>query len=137
MKKILLFITFIFSGMCFAQEATPLTANSQEDNTIYNASGVEKPAEFPGGIQEFYKYIGKNFIVPENKEFKGGKVYVSFVIEKDGRLADVKVLRDAGFGSGGEAIRVIKGSPNWIPAKQRDIPVRCQYMLPISLHSGN
>ena len=108
--------------------------NLQEPKSdIYNA--VEKRPEFPGGIQAFYDFIGKNYKIPNVKDLKG-RVYVQFVVEKDGSLTDIKSVRDIGHGTGEEAVRVLKLSPKWIPGEQDGKPVRVQYSLPISI-SGN
>ncbi len=60
------------------------------------------------------------------------KVYVTFVVEKDGSISNPKLLRDIGFGCGAEAIRVVKAMPKWNPGKQRGKPVRVQFNLPVS-----
>lgn len=103
-----------------------------ETDLIYNTAGVEKKPDFPGGLKEFYKYIGQNFKTPDVKGL-AGKVFVTFVVEKDGSITDVKVLRDIGYGTGEEAVRVLKNSPNWIPAEQDGKKVRVLYSLPISI----
>ena len=103
-----------------------------EDNTVYNA--VEVKPDFPGGMEKFYKFVGKNYRAPE--EDIRGKVYVQFVVEKDGSLTDIKVMRDIGYGTGAEAIRVLKKSPKWKPGIQNGRPVRVLYSLPISIVGG-
>ena len=103
-----------------------------EDNTVYSA--VEVRPDFPGGIQKFYDFVGKNYRAPE--EDVKGKVYVQFVVEKDGSLTDIKVQRDIGYGTGAEAIRVLKKSPKWKPGIQNGRPVRVLYSLPISIVGG-
>lgn len=113
---------------------TGVAAVVEEDNTIYSTAGIEVQPEYPGGIQKFYAFVGKNYQMPEEEGLKG-KVYVSFVVEKDGTLTDIKVIRDIGYGTGKEAIRVLKSSPKWSPAEQNGKKVRCAYTLPISLVS--
>ena len=103
-----------------------------EDNTIYNA--VEVKPDFPGGINKFYAYFMKNFKGPD--EELSGKIQVTFVVEKDGSVTDIKVLRDLGYGTGKEAKRVLENSPRWKPGIQNGRPVRVQYNLPISLVTG-
>ncbi|MBC7438691.1 MAG: energy transducer TonB, partial [Flavobacterium sp.] len=61
---------------------------------------------------------------------------VQFVVEKDGKLTDIKILRDLGFGTGKEAIRVLNSSPKWKPGIQNGRPVRVLYNLPISIVTG-
>lgn len=104
----------------------------EEEEIIFTV--VEESASFPGGMPEMYKYIGNNLVYPQQARETGtqGKVFVTFVVEKDGSLTDVKVLRDIGSGCGEEAIRVVKSMPKWKPAKQRGKAVRMQFNLPIS-----
>ena len=88
----------------------------EEDNQIYNTAGIEVKPEFPGGMEKFYSYVGKNYQTPEEEGLKG-KVYVTFVVEKDGSLTDIKVIRDIGYGTGKEAIRVLNKCPRWNPGE--------------------
>ena len=100
-----------------------------EDNTVYVA--VEVRAEYPGGMGKFSEFISKNYKAPD--EDVKGKVIVQFVVEKDGSLTDIKVMRDLGYGTGAEAIRVLKKMPKWKPGIQNGRPVRSLFSLPISL----
>jgi len=95
---------------------------------------IERQPEFPGGILEFYKFIGKNFKSPADKI--EGKILVEFMIEKDGSLSEFQVVKDLGFGLGDEAIRVLKLSPKWNPGIQNGQPVRVLYTLPITIQSS-
>jgi protein TonB len=106
-----------------------------EDTNIYNTAGIEVKPDFPGGIEKFYSYVGKNYQVPEEEGLKG-KVFVSFVVEKDGSLTDIKVIRDIGYGTGKEAIRVLKSCPKWNPGEQNGKKVRVLYSLPINIQSA-
>lgn len=107
----------------------------EEDNTIYNTAGIEVKPDFPGGLDKFYKFIGKNFQVPEEEGLKG-KIFVTFVVEKDGSLTDIKVIRDIGYGTGKEAIRVLKSCPKWNSGEQNGKKVRVLFSLPISIQSA-
>ncbi len=113
---------------------TGTAAVVEEDNTVYNTAGIEVKPDFPGGMEKFYSYIQKNYRMPEEEGLKG-KVYITFVVEKDGSLTDIKVLRDIGYGTGKEAIRVLKATPRWNPGEQNGKKVRCTFSLPISLQS--
>lgn len=104
------------------------------DNSVYSVAGIEVKPEYPGGIEKFYQFVQKNYRMPE-EDGLNGKVFVSFVVEKDGSLTDIKVLRDIGYGTGKEAIRVLKSTPKWSPGEQNGKKVRCTYSLPISLKS--
>jgi protein TonB len=94
---------------------------------------VEQMPSFPGGEQKLFEYLGKTIKYPQMATDAGisGVVYVTFVVGKDGKITDVKVLRGIGGGCDEEAIRVVKSMPPWQPGKQRGKPVTVQYNLPI------
>ncbi len=94
---------------------------------------VEEEPSYPGGDEARIKFLQENMKYPEEAIKHGvqGKVFVTFVVEVDGSLSDVKVLRGIGSGCDDEAIRVVKSMPKWIPGKQKGIPVRIQFNLPI------
>lgn len=100
-------------------------------NKIYTS--VQVLPEFPGGLAGFGKYVQKNYRVPEVDSDISGNVLVSFVVEKDGSLTDIKVIRDLGYGTGKEAIRMLKSAPKWKPGIQNGKAVRVAYNLPIRL----
>ncbi len=97
---------------------------------------VENEPEFPGGMEALYKYLAQNIKYPQLARDNGitGKVYVTFVVERDGSIANPKVLRDIGGGCGAEAIRVVKSMPKWTPGKQRGKAVRVQFNLPVNFN---
>ncbi len=98
---------------------------------------LDKQPEYPGGINKFYEYVGNNFEKPEMDETENISVYVSFVIEKDGSMTDVRVLRNPGYGLGKEAIRVLKSlRTKWKPGIKDGQPVRTQFTLPITVKKG-
>lgn len=105
---------------------------TEDSNEIFTA--VEHSAEFPGGIQKFYDYLGKQIKYPAAARENNvqGKVYMTFVVEKDGSLTDIKVMRGIGSGCDEEAIRVLKASPKWKPGEQNGRTVRQQYTVPIN-----
>ncbi len=135
MKKILLFLLTFYSFQTVQSQTVQSNPTVADDKNAYNTSGVEVIPVFPGGIKEFYQFIGKNYQVPNVPGLKG-KVIISFVVEKDGSLNDIKVLRDIGYGTGIEAIRVLNLSPKWTPAEQNGQHVRCKYMLPLSIEAS-
>ena len=131
MNKIsLLLIAFFAIQTVLAQDSTKVL-----NSTVYSTAGIEVKPEFPGGMDEFYKFIGKNYNCPKVEKL-AGKVFISFVIEKDGSIDEIRVLRDIGYGTGKEAIRVLKLSPKWIPGEQDGRKVRCSFALPISIQTG-
>lgn len=97
---------------------------------------VESEPEFPGGMEALYKYLAQNIKYPQLARENGitGKVYVTFVVEKDGSIANPRILRDIGGGCGAEAIRVVKAMPKWSPGKQRGKAVRVQFNLPVNFN---
>jgi len=104
----------------------------EDPNKIFTA--VEKEPGFVGGIEKFYKYLQNNIHYPAVAKENNvqGKVFVTFVVEKDGSLTDIKVVRGIGSGCDEEAMRVLKNSPRWTPGIQNGRPVRVQYTMPIS-----
>ena len=94
---------------------------------------VEQMPEFPGGAAKMMEYISKNIVYPTYAFDNGiqGRVFVSFVVERDGSISNVKAMRGIGFGCDEEAIRVIQSMPKWKPARQRGETVRCSYTIPI------
>ena len=127
---LLLAIAFFSFQLINAQEQT-----SQPRDTIYDFKEVDVKPEYPDGVEAFYKFIAKNFKVPE-EEGLNGKIITTFVIEIDGSITDIKVLQDIGYGSGAEVLKVLTMSKKWIPAKLNDIPVRVLYQFPITIRSA-
>ncbi|MBR1767072.1 MAG: energy transducer TonB [Bacteroidales bacterium] len=118
-------------------EIVQVVIEEEEDETekqIFTV--VENDPEFPGGMDALYKYLAQNIKYPDLARQNGitGKVYVTFVVERDGSIANPKVLRDIGGGCGAEAIRVVKSMPKWTPGKQRGKAVRVQFNLPVSFN---
>jgi protein TonB len=104
------------------------------DNAIVSSTAVDKMPEFPGGIKKFYSFVGNNFEKPDIDSENAIRVSVSFVIEKDGSMTDIKVLKDPGYGLGAEAIRVLKSlKTKWSPGMVEGKAVRTSYNLPITI----
>src|SRR3569833_3137826 len=103
-------------------------------NTEQLFVSVEREPQFKGGILAFYQFLAANLqYPPEMMRYNiQGKVIVTLTIEKDGSVSDVRSIRDVGYGSAEEAIRVLKKSPKWEPGYQNAVPVRVRYTLPIS-----
>jgi len=94
---------------------------------------VEEMPTFPGGEVEMRKYLGKSIKYPQMAQDAGisGTVFLTFEVDKDGKIKDVKVLRGIGGGCDEEAMRVVKAMPQWTPGKQRGKAVRVQFTLPV------
>ena len=94
---------------------------------------VEELPEFLGGVEKLYEYLGNNINYPEQaKDFSiQGKVFVQFVVWKDGTIKDIKVVKGAHKLLNKEALRVITNMPKWKPGKQRGVNVNARFTLPI------
>lgn len=92
--------------------------------------------EFPGGLENMYKYIKDNLKYTDlaKKTNITGTIYVEFTVEKDGSLTDVHVIRGIGGGLDEEAIRVVESMPKWQPARQGGMPVKVKYQIPIAFN---
>lgn len=111
------------------------TTDGEDDNTVHADVALDEAPMFPGGLEKFYKKVGDAFNVPEIGTSTTIKVFVSFVVEKDGSMSNIKVVRDPGYGAGKEAIRVLKSiKTHWKPGKLRGKPVRTAYNLPITIN---
>lgn len=113
----------------------PVGKKVTEDNTVYDTfSPLEVQPSFPGGMEKFYAYLSKSIRYPAAAQEINmqGKVFVSFIIERSGKLSDIKVERKLGYGTDEEAVRVLNASPRWIPGIQNGQPVRVKYNIPIS-----
>lgn len=131
MKKLLFLILICFAQFTFSQTtkergkpAVETTNTAANENLIYATNGIDIKPEFPGGSIEFTNFLEKNFIKPADKPQLRGKIHFTFIIEKDGSLSDIKIVRDLGFKTGDEAIRVLKLAPKWNPGKQNGKEVR-------------
>jgi periplasmic protein TonB len=95
---------------------------------------VEEMPNFPGGEEKLFEYLQKNIKYPPVARENGiqGRVYVTFVVDKDGKIKDAKVLRGIGGGCDEEALRVVRGMPEWKPGKQNGRSVQVQYNLPVN-----
>ncbi len=116
-------------------EITPVVVEQDEEEdeqVIFQV--VEQDPEFPGGVEALYKFIQSNIKYPQLAKENNitGRVFVTFVVEKDGSVSNVKAARDIGGGCGAEAVRVVKSMPKWTPGKQRGKAVRAAYTLPVN-----
>ena len=110
-----------------------------DDSEVY-LGGVDVLPEYPGGANAMYEFVQKNVKYPESAKDKGieGKVYVQFVVEKDGSLSSFQMLRGVSDDIDAEAIRVLKMMPKWKPGMKDGEPVRVQYTMPFKFQlTGN
>jgi protein TonB len=94
---------------------------------------VETMPQFTGGEEARIKYMISSVKYPDDAKEKGiqGTVYVSFIVEKDGKISGAKVVKGIGKSCDEEALRVVKAMPKWIPGTQKGKPVRVQFNMPI------
>lgn len=109
----------------------------KEDNTVFTS--VEVSPTFVGGMTEMYRFLSKNMTYPSAAQRNSieGKVILSFVVEKDGSVSGVEVLRGLGFGCDEEALRVVKMMPKWNAGKQNGNPVRVKFFIPLAFKLDN
>jgi hypothetical protein len=135
------------SSVSFAQDFKTTSQNQKpiekkltsSGELIYKTNDLIKKPEYPGGMQDFYKFIGANYKMPKTPPdvFLKGKIHLTFIVEKDGSLTDLKIVNDIGYGTGEEAVRVVKLSKKWIPGKTAEGNVAVLYSLPITIQSAN
>lgn len=128
LKKIWLFSILIL-GLINSSLAQVDETKSQ-DTVFLN---VETSPEYPGGMVAFSKFIGKNLKYPSYARKIGvqGKVFVEFIVDTDGSIIGVKLLKGIGAGCDEEAMRVIARSPKWTPGTQKGVPVKVRMSIPI------
>lgn len=99
---------------------------------------VDEPAQFPGGINAMMKFLSANIKYPAEARRYGiqGKVFVKFIVEKDGSLSDIEVLRGLDQSLNKEAVRIVSLFPKWVPGRQAKKPVRTQFILPVYFKLG-
>jgi len=119
------------------EEMIEATESRAADGEVFQV--VEEMPEFPGGMAECMKFLGKNIKYPAEAIEKGiqGRVIVQMIIEKDGTLTNAKIARGVDPLLDQEALRVVNLSPKWIPGKQRGEAVRVKYTLPVMFKLGN
>ncbi|OCB76495.1 energy transducer TonB [Flavobacterium crassostreae] len=111
-----------------------VTAPTDYGNTLVSGAVLDKLPEFPGGIEAFYRFIAHQFVSPEIYGTHNIRIYVSFVIEKDGSMTAIQVMNNPGYGLDKEAIRVLKAMKmKWSPAMVGSKAVRTAYNLPITV----
>lgn len=118
--------------------STSAQTEDEEGGEVFTV--VENNPQFPGGEKARQKYLQENIYYPKEAREKGieGIVYITFIVEKDGSISNVEVLRGHEL-LAEEAIRVVKAMPRWQPGTQRGKPVRVQFNMPVrfSLNSGD
>jgi len=130
---VFLFLCMVFKPLA-AQEITTDTIKntvvSEEDTVVFVVS--EEMPEFPGGMEAMNKFINENLRYPKTNGSFEGRIFVGFVVEKDGSLTNFKIIRSVAPILDEEALRVVKSMPKWIPGKLRGKAVRVQHQIPVT-----
>ena len=130
MKQTLFFVmAFLSLQIMYAQDEKESAVE-----TTFERKDIDVQPEFPGGIEHFYNFFYKNFKKPEVPQLVG-KIFIAFTVEIDGTLTDIRSLKDPGFGTGAEAVKVLQQSPNWIPGRKDGKKVRVNHIVPIGIHT--
>ena len=133
---VLLVIVFAPAGVN-AQNKKVKKAQTHKDTTTDDKGYdvCEQMPTYEGGDAALLKYLGENLKLPEEDQERGmqGRMVVGFIVEKDGSLTNVKVLRPVDIALDAEVLRVVKGMPKWIPGRHNGQRVRVRYLLPIHI----
>ena len=129
MKKFIIMALMAVFGLTTVSAQKTVVA--KKNQKVFDV--VEQMPEYPGGQAALFEYLSKNIKYPADAEKKKveGKVFVTFVVDTDGKITDVSLMRKVFPSLDAEAIRVISAMPNWIPGKQKGQVVRVKYTVPI------
>lgn len=127
--RLLLF--FLLFAHALSAQTDSLPPASTDTSKVYEAFDVDKPPVFPGGESEMLKFIAKNIQYPQLAREKDtqGSVICEAVVEKDGRLSNIRIYRDIGDGCGEELVRVIGLMPIWEPGTRNGKTVRVRQIV--------
>ena len=129
MKKFIIMALMAVFGLTTVSAQKTVVAKKKQK--VFDV--VEQMPEYPGGQAALFEYLSKNIKYPADAEKKKveGKVFVTFVVDSDGKITDVSLLKKVFPSLDAEAIRVISAMPNWIPGRQKGQAVRVKYTVPI------
>ena len=129
MKKLIMMSLMAMLG--FTTVRAQKTVVAQKEQKVFDI--VEQMPEYPGGMEALFKYLSENVKYPEDakKQKIEGRVLASFVVETDGSITNVEVVKPAFPSLDAEAVRVLSSMPNWIPGKQNGEVVRVKYTVPL------
>jgi len=138
-SKLTIILLFLFiSNYSFGQEEVILQTQKDTIQQMPNDSGevfvfLTDGPEYIGGDEARIKYLQKTIHYPEKAKENNmqGTIYITFVVEKDGSISNIKVLRGVCESLDAEAVRVVRGMPNWKPGEHQGKPARVQYNMPI------
>jgi periplasmic protein TonB len=133
MRNIFLITAFFIASLTLLPAQNPLPSVDSILTVKKTDKYEETPPSFPGGEEALLKFLSDNVTYPPKAKKKNitGKVYASFIIEKDGSVSHIKVIKDIGRGCGKEVVRVLNMMPKWNPGYQNNHPVRVRYTIPV------
>ena len=128
MKHLILLLSILLNNRVAVAQC-----NSSRIDTLPIFIDPEISPSFPGGDPALNAYISSNLKFPTCfREESQGTVYISFMVEEEGNLTEIKIIRGLGFGYDDEAIRLIEQMPNWIPGSVHGKPIRTRFVIPIN-----
>ena len=132
MKKLIIMSLMALFGLTTVSAQKTVVA--QKNQKVFDV--VEQMPEYPGGIQALFEYLSQNVKYPADAEKQKveGRVIATFVVETDGSISSIEVVKPAFPSLDAEAIRVLSGMPKWTPGKQSGKEVRVKYTVPINFH---
>ena len=132
MKKFLIMALMALFGLTTVSAQKTVVAKKNQQ--VFDV--VEKMPEYPGGQAALFEYLSTNVMYPADAEKQKieGRVLVTFIVNTDGSITDIEVVRKAFPSLDAEAVRVISGMPKWIPGEQKGQKVRVKYTVPLSFH---
>ena len=130
MKKFIIMALMALFGLTTVSAQKTVVAKKNQQ--VFDV--VEKMPEYPGGSAALFEYLNGNIKYPTDAEKKKieGRVLVTFVVNTDGSITDIEVVRKAFPSLDAEAVRVISGMPKWIPGEQKGQKVRVKYTVPLN-----
>ena len=132
MKKLLLMSLMAMLGLTTVNAQKTVVA--EKNQQVFDV--VEQMPEYPGGMQALFEYLSQNVKYPEDAEKQKveGRVIATFVVETDGSISNVEVVKPAFPSLDAEAVRVLSGMPKWAPGMQSGKVVRVKYTVPINFN---
>ena len=132
MKKLIMMSLMALLGLTTVSAQKTVVA--QKNQKVFDV--VEVMPEYPGGIQALFEYLSQNVKYPADAETQKveGRVIATFIVETDGTINNVEVVRPVFPSLDAEALRVLSAMPKWTPGKQSGKEVRVKYTVPISFH---
>lgn len=132
MKKLLLMSLMAMMGLTTVNAQKTVVA--EKNQQVFDV--VEQMPEYPGGMQALFEYLSQNVKYPEDAEKQKveGRVIATFVVETDGSISNVEVVKPAFPSLDAEAVRVLSGMPKWSPGMQSGKVVRVKYTVPINFN---